>query len=358
MPQNITAHRPKQNSLQLLRVLAATMVVVHHTTLEIARRHATFPVWMEGRYGVDLFFVLSGYVMVYSSSRLEAATNGWLVFLQRRVARVVPLYWIVTTIVLLGQMWLVFEQRGPMHLARRAVDSYLFLPYTGSGGDWLPLLGVGWTLVFEMFFYIVFAVALLLRANVLWFVSLFLGVVAAGMFHNFERFPALNVYCRPIVLEFVFGMVLARLPLASMRRTPWLACILLGGGLLLLVWPSQLSEYWRAVRMGLPAALVVYAALQLEPWFHRAPRFLLFLADATYSIYLVHLPLLPFLGRIGEVHQNRVLLTALCAGIVGVLILFGALIYYWFERPLLRWIQKHWRLEGKRPIQLPISNYS
>jgi peptidoglycan/LPS O-acetylase OafA/YrhL len=91
-------------SIQALRAVAAIAVLVPHITSDFARylnQPDTFPAFAIGGAGVDLFFVISGFVMVYASERLFQRDRGSLIFITHRIIRIVPLYWLVTTLYLI-----------------------------------------------------------------------------------------------------------------------------------------------------------------------------------------------------------------------------------------------------------------
>src|SRR3954453_23077189 len=163
------------------------MLPAQHDAAPLAERagHAFTPVtafpWAAG---VDVFFVISGFIMVHASARLFGAPDGGRIFLARRVARIVPIYWAVTT------LYLAIALAGPEFLNREFLDwpyvvaSYLFVPVTRPDGLVQPLYGLGWTLNYELFFYASFAVALAVgpsrRHAVLGLGAVFAGLVLTG----------------------------------------------------------------------------------------------------------------------------------------------------------------------------------
>ena len=146
-------------SIQALRAVAALLVVLYHAfELWGLRVDAWAPgvKWTNGASGVDIFFAISGFVMVISSRRLADKLGAWRVFLRHRVIRIVPLYWLLTTLKILGVVLL------PDFIIRTSVDfysvaaSYLFLPVVDTAGNFRPVLPVGWTLTYEFLFYLFF----------------------------------------------------------------------------------------------------------------------------------------------------------------------------------------------------------
>lgn len=314
---------PWLGGLQALRGVAALAVVVHHA-LEIANG----PAWLTrvGAAGVDVFFVISGFVMLYSSRGL---TGG--AFLLRRLARIVPLYWLTTLgFVALAASGAAFQSLDVN--PRRVIGSLLFFSPD-------PVLSVGWTLNYEMYFYLLFAAVIavgLFRAAALVIPAVLLAaVIFAG--------PKLG---SPIVLEFGFGVILA----AALRRGlsgRWAVPAAVGAALLFvgtsLFWSDAptnglgLEVRWLA--WGAPAALAVYAAI----WWK--PRFSL-LGDASYSIYLTHGLVMAALGKL--LASGRAPLWPTVAGSVVVSVALGIAVYLAVERPLHRWTSAHLRTRKAR----------
>jgi peptidoglycan/LPS O-acetylase OafA/YrhL len=178
--------------------MAAVLVLLTHSGFYASERlDRSFKYWGTGAAGVDLFFVISGFVMVYSSMNLIGDRKGWLVFSQRRVIRIVPMYWLATTIKL---VLMVLAGEFVLHARFSSLDtvmSYLFLPTRNSDGNLFPLLGVGWTLNFEMLFYLLFAAALFLRVSVFKFVGTVLFILAIGALFRQSNWPAVSFYFLP-----------------------------------------------------------------------------------------------------------------------------------------------------------------
>ncbi|MGC2224776.1 MAG: acyltransferase [Methylocella sp.] len=315
----VIAQAEKENytGVQALRFLAAILVVMTHATLYTTERlDPTFGIWSPGAAGVDIFFVISGFVMVVSSRKLMTQTGGGLVFAKRRLIRIVPLYWLVTTLKLAAMLAVPAAVLHAKLSFYQVVTSYLFFPARNAEGALEPLAGVGWTLNYEMFFYMIFTLALLLRRDIYWFIGAVLGLCALGSLVPHIESDALAFYCNSIVLEFFGGMLLARV--AATWRFPWWACLAaFAVGLALLLaqsgGPSQ-SYGPRFIGSGLPALLVVSGVVFGERWLAgRIPSFLLGLGAASYALYLFHpliAPLAPtVLMRVG-LHEGWISIVA------------------------------------------------
>lgn len=285
-------------ALQGLRAVAALSVLLAHAIGDIRQLPngvALLPMSHLGAAGVDLFFVISGFVMVYAGRSAAEEPGGWAQFLARRIARVAPMYWLAMLLYALMQ-----AGRGKWHVFQpdRILTSAAFWPYRAEDGTMLPFYGVGWTLNFEMFFYGVFGIGLwALRGRAPPFIAAALCLfVLAGALLPLGN--PLAYWSDSIILEFVFGMGIATAYLHGVRLSTGVSFLLgvtgigliVAGGLLGYVapLPGEPFNWPRCVVWGVPVALVM-AAVILRP----AGRFaasvpLRALGDASYSIYLLH----------------------------------------------------------------------
>jgi peptidoglycan/LPS O-acetylase OafA/YrhL len=337
--------RPKLLALQVLRAFAALAVVVHHVQndaeglaaragLAFSRSHA-LP-WLAG---VDVFFVISGFIMVHASRGLFGRGDARHIFLGRRIARIVPLYWAATTL-FLGAALLQPRavNSAPPDLAA-IVASYLFIPWARPDGLVQPIYSLGWTLNYEMFFYLVFALAIgwpRRQAVVLVAATLAVFVALGQAFAPLPTAPA--YWTSPIVLEFVFGIGLAVVAQRSFAL-PILARIALAAAALVLLHLDFTAAGAPAVlAYGGPAAMLVAAATLGAPSNHppRVEQALVMLGDASYALYLVH----PFAMRaltalFGGLALTARLGTATYIALALLLaVAFALAVHRWFERPV------------------------
>jgi hypothetical protein len=253
--------------VQALRAFACLLVVAYHALYQWGRSivpgQPSIELWPNGSAGVDLFFVISGFVMLVSSGRLRARADGWRVFAMRRLERIVPLYWGLTLVklaVVVARPGLAPATRPtPWHV----VATLLFIPARDAAGVVRPILPVGWTLNFEMLFYALFAACLAARAPPLLLLpAALLPLAVAGMFAR-PDWPAPFWLADPLVLEFVFGVAIGAALGRVRRLSPWLAAILVGaGGAALLAMPCGPHE--RFAVWGGAAALMLIGAVALE----------------------------------------------------------------------------------------------
>ena len=217
------------SGIQFLRAFAATAVVAFHVRYDIINNISppgALPASLDqGAAGVDLFFVISGFVMVYSSESLFGRPKASVTFLLRRISRIVPLYWAMTTIML---AYVLARGFGPSDASPlQALASYFFIPYWRPSGVIDPLYGIGWTLNYEMFFYVVFALAVVVRreiavAGVAVLFAAFVMIASA-----IDLFPSQVAYlANPLILEFVFGMGIAIAYRAGIRLSSAVSILL------------------------------------------------------------------------------------------------------------------------------------
>lgn len=345
---------PKYEGLQVLRVIAAVFVLALHSTFYTQERlFSGQKKWAAGYSGVDIFFVLSGFVMIYSSERLFNSRDGWRIFAERRIARIVPMYWLVITIKIVLTM---LAGRYVLHTnltVSKALASYFFIPCKNLDGLIEPLVGVGWTLNFEMFFYFLFALALFLRVNVYKFVGIALTLISIGAIFRKPDWPAISFYLNTIVLEFFLGMIIAHQLLKNRRLSKAPAILAIVCGVIgLLSWPMYTVTLPRILTIGLPAAFLVTGVASIENLLPRMPRSVLFLAEASYVIYLFHplvAPIAPtFFSKVHYVHPRIAVASSILIGLAA-----GSIVYRFADRPTTIWLRDHLKIRHKRFIHTP-----
>lgn len=285
--------RPTFEGLQALRALAALMVVVHHALEESLYAHAppAAPDWLTtaGAAGVDIFFVISGFIMLTIAFPSAGAPDTPLRFLSKRIARIYPLYWLAAAAVIAA--WSVGFYDSLALTGASIVRSLLLLPSE-------PLIvGVAWTLVHEMNFYVLFALTLLFRSPVasLCGVAMLLLCQAIAA-PSLQDEAARSVFSNPIVLEFCFGLALGlvyrawRMPRAHMQALAALAFAALIAAPYFITHTSTggLNPADRVWAWGAPAVLIVAASLHWRLGASVLGRLCVLLGDASYAIYLFH----------------------------------------------------------------------
>ncbi|MEL7545336.1 MAG: acyltransferase [Pseudomonadota bacterium] len=341
-------------NLQALRAVAALMVVFHHaySSEDFTRPLPVGDVFMAS--GVDIFFILSGFVMVLST---WSSDRGPLQFWEARIVRIAPVYWIAT----LGFVVLFAIGMRPAGLMALdlsdVVTSLFFIPDVRADGSQKPIIMLGWTLNYEMFFYLLFGAVLALGSRVrgLIGVAVLLGLLAMiGLAARPENFY-LAFYTNPILLEFVFGTGLGWL---YMRHRPnpgalggyvGVGLLVAGFGALALseargfMLDDVAQERWRFLVYGVPAAAIVWGAVLMERrgW-AAAAGWVQLLGAASYAIYLFHMYVLQPVDRVaqrvvpfdGDAAQFLIVAAMVAASAVA-----GVLVHLFIEKPVTRLIK-------------------
>lgn len=302
-------------SIDMVRGLAASAVVFAHVDDRFS----------VGAAGVDFFFVVSGFVMAHVSQNRTAPQ-----FLKDRAWRIFPIYWAIAV------PWILLALSAGAISPGHALSSVVLWPHWFGYNS--TFLGVTWTLVYELAFYLSVAAAIRLKSPVI----PILLFVAAILIRPFSDNPLILFAGHPIAIEFLFGIAIA---IAPKHRSTGNWMMALGTGWLLLFPNSWLHDFLgqessaygfqRMVLWGLPAAMIIYGLVTREselkgPW----TRPLLLLGAASYSIYLVHSIVA---GLLDWPWQAEILAA------VGTGIIVWALV----ERPLLAMRRKDRRRSGQ-----------
>ncbi len=335
-------------NVQCLRALAALLVVaVHEPRLEAHQFGASWIGWLTvpGGTGVDLFFVISGFIMVTTMWNAFGAPGAAGSFLVRRIERIYPIYWLVTTAYLVLHVALPAAVGLAPATPLDVVASYLLVPHGAY-----PVLVVGWTLQYELAFYLVFTCALCFPRRALPVVlgGWALAALACGAAAAHTPSVALSFLGNPLIFEFLLGAGVGAAA-ASRRLAAPLALLLAGvaGAAAVFAYvaplPALPSPWFRALVVAPPMALILAGAVGLElrrGW--TGPAWLGRIGDASYSLYLSHGLVL---GAVAAV-AARLPRGGPPAHAAFVLASYGAVIavslglYRWVERPLLRRLRR------------------
>jgi peptidoglycan/LPS O-acetylase OafA/YrhL len=338
-------------TIQAARGIAANLVVLSHLCIVEAKYTAggVLPAFtFYGIAGVDLFFVLSGFIMVAVAGHYTGAID----FLWRRVTRIYPTYWLASLVVLGLAIFVPTIVNSSVNVPISLWCSFLLIP-----DRTVPLLAVGWTLVHEMYFYLAFATFLALR------IPIFAGLITWGLVlllimatipDKVASLPVLRLVTSPLTAEFMMGAIVGIL----WRKHFASAAIAIGvAGLFSLVLAivyvapmlslatSQHLEAWRVVIFGFPSALIVYALAAVEHLHPsmRTGKLLVSLGDWSYATYLTHVLAISAIGRMLALFvPNGGVGASLALIAVGLLIanISGAGVHIFFERPTLSWLHE------------------
>lgn len=336
----------KIDNIQVARGVAALIVFLFHFHVVEPlygpdRLTPTF--FNYGRMGVDIFFVISGFIMVYVSGHAQQGLATARSFLVRRGFRIYPLYWFVTLAVLAvyyGSRKTLFE--GPVGEDPNLVASLLLAPHARD-----PILLVGWTLIHEVYFYIVFAGLLVFTpshwrvpAICIWGALIVLVNILGIVSDN----PAAQLMAHPLSLEFVAGALIAVIRPHFGRVASMVSA---GLGVLSLaiaiyyigldVPDTNLVErnWYRVFAFGPPAAFFVFAIATPNQDGRKTHKAATFLGDWSYGLYLIHLPVIAVTGAIWKRFAGPGMLDniVMLVGTFAIVILGSWILHVLVEKP-------------------------
>ncbi|MBI5301676.1 MAG: acyltransferase [Chloroflexi bacterium] len=343
-------NKPKKlASIQALRAIAILLVMLFHLSiidLKYGGGIALPPRPEFGYGGLDLFIVISGFITVTVTRKKFRSLNVVLNFLYDRATRVYPTYWFFTLLVLGVYIYNPSLVNAAQSNQIDIVASFLLLP-----DNLLPLVNVGWSLVNQIYFYLVFAVLLLVLAeeHLPWalLVWVFLTAIGelVGRITNLEQDATFALVTHPLNYEFVLGGFAAILFYSKPGRFGRIALVI--GVVLYAVSVISMTVFslpagwfvWvRAPAYGLPAAFVAYGCVNLE--FKKnisIPHWASHLGDASYALYLSHVPTMTLLGHIWAYFfaPNPLANVLILSGILCATTMVGGLSYRLIERPLI-----------------------
>jgi peptidoglycan/LPS O-acetylase OafA/YrhL len=284
-------------NVQVLRAIAASLVVAVHLRGFFGYSEVQDYIFRYGYAGVDLFFVISGFIIVVTTTD---GSRSALSFFVSRICRLTPLYYLATFMVFATALVAPSVFKSTSANLVNLLYSLLFVPFEKSPGRIYPVYFLGWTLNYEMFFYALFAGATFLhqrRRALLCSISILMVVVAGAVAGVTDQSNlVLYVYSRPIVLDFVLGMLIGHFqPLLSGRSAidvRLMAAILVGLALFMIGlipgFPAATAPNTSTfLTFGIPSACVVLAMVLLETHGYKV-KSLHTLGDASYSMYLTH----------------------------------------------------------------------
>lgn len=267
-------------SIQFLRAFASIIVVLHH----IAYKDKIFgnnilSSFTFGEIGVDIFFIISGYIMMYSTHKKPVtATN----FISNRIIRIIPLYWTLTILALI--VFLILPDKVNSSGGETVIlQSFFLLPTDGK-----YLINNGWTLRYEFLFYIIFMISLFLQNK------RFIAIIIIGLLFIGQVIESNNTYLKfltnTLLLEFLFGIFLYFFYNKYKKDNILLSVSLLTSSIILLFLFMENSDLIksRAIYYGIPALLFCGAFLVLENKLQKIKDFILPIGNSSYSLYLIH----------------------------------------------------------------------
>lgn len=356
----------KLDSVQALRGLAAILVLFLHvagvqkTTLapdNLTELGYLTGFWNQGYVGVDMFFIISGFIMVYVTHNFNRNPHNIGRFLYKRATRIYPLWWIFAALMALYFLITYGQAAPPDQVPSSQVGTYIFKSFALLPQKIHPVLGVGWTLIHEMFFYLVFATCLFFQRK--WLpilLGIWVGVIGAVALIDLQPSQAqtwVDLAVSPFCLEFIAGAFAALLLINNATLPARLILVLSGLGLIVTlslgldVHPKHFT-WARVIVYTLPCAGLVFALAYLERYANlKVPKWMVAIGDASYSLYLSHMLVLLSIRRIWQMAESYLpeglrftangywdniafaLIAIFCA------VVFSLLSYRFIEKPLI-----------------------
>ena len=310
------------SNLQYLRAFAAINVVYLHVLIggnSYDRPSTMFPILGEwGANGVDIFFVISGFVMIYSQiNNPKTIVN----FYKSRLLRIVPIYWLITfTIIILftifPDIFRTFETDF-----KKSISSFLFTSQLVTNE--FPIINVGWTLEWEMLFYLIFGISIYFKKLERIVLFIFFSMIIIFLISK-------NLF----FLEFFVGVIIGYIYF-KFKINHFIALIILIIGVISLSLSidqsSQIVSYDRFIIWGLPSALIVFGAVNTKPLNN---KIFFYLGNASYSIYLVQVLTIPAFYKaidLLKINLNNDVLSIIC---LLSSVIFGCFFHTFVEKKL------------------------
>lgn len=341
-------------NIQALRGIAVISVVIIHLIMmeqKYGGAHTLLSGSLKFRfYGVDLFFIMSGFLMVTITRGKFRDPAQAFRFFYGRISRIYPIYWIYTSLVLIVFLvhpgWVNNYQGNQVNI----LSSFLLIPEST-----LPLIIVAWTLVHEMYFYIMFTLIIFLTPKkylkhsiLFWGLTVLVVNITAGPVN-----PFIKVISHPLTFEFISGCFLATLFHSSDIRISkkilipaavGSAIISLTGYYIFqsLTGEIELPGWWRLLIFGLPAFATVFCMIYAEKDGFKIHNIFYYIGNASYSVYLTHIMTLSAFGRIWQIFADDGIIDNLIMIPVSfvLVIAVGSLSYRFLEKPLLNLSKK------------------
>lgn len=334
-------------SLQYLRAIAALMVIAFHICLKLHLSEDHL-VWTEiGAAGVDIFFIISGFMMYLTTNKNKMSVFD---FYKKRLIRIAPLYFFFTTLTILIILFLPSLPETTKLELNHVLASYMFVawPHPNMPTLMWPLLIPGWTLNYEVFFYLIVGVTLIFSQNrMIFLTSMILTLVLSGTLFEFEG--QAKFYTSPLMLEFLLGYWLSFAYCREYIKATLsaLAILVIALALFMTISPIISPAPWtRLVHWGIPAFLLVAAVALLDrakpPWL--SPLGLL-IGNASYAIYLVQFLSIPTFTMIWRL-MKLPLESAWAQGAffissITAVSIAGIIVYKFVELPLNDFIKRY-----------------
>lgn len=348
MPNHST-HNKRLNLIQVFRGLASVLVLLAHGNLvfnQNLNQDFLFKIFNFGGSGVDFFFVLSGFIILYIHQSDIGHKNRLKSFFIKRFTRIYPIYWVVLTLKLSASFFFSYDVDTRQRNIGEIVKAFLLFPQDRSILS-SSFLGVSWTLSFEMFFYIMFGLLIGLKpkASVAiitsWLLLTFMHLI--GVIEFSKEQLLLQFIFDGHNLEFALGCLAAYI-LSKYKVDYGINLIYLGAffySLSVINYFYNITKVSYLISFGIPSMLLVIGSVSLERSKQvKVPYILTYIGNASYSIYLIHGFALNNITKLvlkinPDITQNLLSLNILAVISAVIALTCGCAVYSYIEKPLL-----------------------
>ncbi|MGP1832245.1 acyltransferase family protein [Shewanella frigidimarina] len=340
-------------SVQYMRAIAALMVVFHHSAWKGAQYGSDPLSWFHiGEAGVDLFFIISGYIMCRTVDQKEVSIFS---FIKARIRRIIPIYWLLTTLALVA--FLIFPEKVNSSGGNtNVIASYFLFPTEDKF-----LIQNGWTLSFEFFFYFLFSFCLSVKSLYRYLIptGIIFGLVLIGNIIDTELY-LVKFMTSPFLLEFTFGILAFYFSRNLNCGNKFGFLLIIISTVLMILVNNSIIEYPRVIQYGIPALMFFLGMLFIEPIFKMCNsniilKILKKIGDSSYSLYLFH----PFALVICSIILSRVGLNQFGGAFIVLLVISsvvsGHLCYLLLEKPLAKLFKNNNKSDVMKSVQTDVA---
>ncbi|PTP29385.1 acyltransferase family protein [Vibrio splendidus] len=334
-------------SIQLLRFIAAFLVVLTHFSSVQKYNESSCSIIFKfisgfGQSGVDIFFVISGYIMYLKISTMVFGYSSSLNFIVNRIKRIIPLYWFFTLITIL-----IYQFRGESFSIGQVLSSLFLLPSTNAIGEHVPILVVGWTLILEFYFYLLISLTILIKTNSatirISIISMFFLVISVTSTKLSYDTSFMHYINNSLLVEFILGLICGHLVSKNYNVSARLLISILVVSIIAFLLPLVFSRDGidRVISWGIPTFIIIYSMVTLE---NRGvvtiPKSFVKLGDSSYSLYLSHFFTLNIIGMIWSKYFHYIAADFVYVLAPVVSMYVAILIYDLIEKPLVSYTHR------------------
>ena len=338
-----------------MRALASVLVVLYHITSNNADKNQfSFlgGIFEFGGAGVDIFFVISGFIITYTNKLSIQNKKNASVFLERRFLRIYPIYWVIIS----GFLLVAYSMPQYYNMAfdysiSNVSGTYLLLP----GHQMVN--GVSWTLSFELYFYLIFILVFFIRnKSFLWGLAgiYLLTIFTLPLFTDPATLSApIHLAFHPMIIEFFLGIVIA-LPVKKTPRNTAKYSMLTGIVLFItgaylynmqvIVFPPSYAEFTRVLLFGLPSFFMMLGIVMLDLKNNPSVnKYVVLLGEASYTLYLIHLPIVAAVVKLTIMAgiKNSLMLHAIFIALTIIVCMVSIITYLYIEKPMISMLKRN-----------------